>query len=210
MQMKLGLITDIHEQVEFLRLALERFRREQVDQVVVIGDVFETGERIDETCHLLASAKAVGVWGNHDHGLCCIPPEAIRVRFSASIIGFMKSLRPRLEIDGCYFAHVEPWLDPEDISDLWFIEGRPESERRVKQIFSAVPNRLMFAGHYHSWMLVTPSGISEWRGESPIKLHPGRYFVVVGALLEGSFATFDTTTSELVPFKADALRRSDL
>ena len=39
--MKLGLITDIHEQVEFLQIALDRFRQEQVDQVVVIGDVFE-------------------------------------------------------------------------------------------------------------------------------------------------------------------------
>ena len=71
----------------------------------------------------------------------------------------------------------------------------------MKQIFGAVPNRIMFAGHYHNWMVVTPSGTAEWTGESPIKLHHGRYFVVVGALLEGHFATFDTTTSELVPFK---------
>ena len=46
--MKLGLITDIHEQVEFLRIALDRFRQEQVNQVVVIGDVFETGRRRSE------------------------------------------------------------------------------------------------------------------------------------------------------------------
>ena len=58
--MKLGLITDIHEEVEFLRTALARFRHERVDQVVVIGDVFETGERIEETCHLLSEAKVVG------------------------------------------------------------------------------------------------------------------------------------------------------
>jgi hypothetical protein len=198
--MKLGLITDIHEQVEFLQIALDRFRQEQVDQVVVIGDVFETGERIAETCHLLAEARAIGVWGNHDYGLCCNPPDEIRIRFSASIIGFMKSLRPRLEIDGCYFAHVEPWLDPEDIADLWFFEGPPEGDGRLTKIFKAVPNRLMFGGHYHSWMLVTPTGIAEWKGDCPIRLVCGRYFVVVGALLEGRYAIFDTDTLELVPF----------
>ena len=32
--MKLGLITDIHEHVELLRIALDRFDQEQVDQIV--------------------------------------------------------------------------------------------------------------------------------------------------------------------------------
>jgi len=59
--MKLGLLTDIHEHVEFLRLALARFERQRVEQIVVIGDTFETGQRIDETCRLLAEARAIGV-----------------------------------------------------------------------------------------------------------------------------------------------------
>jgi hypothetical protein len=50
-------------------------------------------------------------------------------------------------------------------------------------------------------MLVTQSGIAPWQGEGPIKLDDGRYFVVVGALLEGQYAIFDTNTSELVPFE---------
>ena len=199
--MKLGLVTDIHEQVEFLRIALDRFRQEQVDQVVVLGDVLETGERIEETCRLLVEAKAIGIWGNHDYLICVAPPDEIRVRFSASIIGFMKSLRPRLELDGCYFAHVEPWLDPESITDLWFFEGPPDDNGRLDRIFSAVPNRLIFAGHYHKWLLATPDGIAEWEGEYPVRLEGGRYFVVVGALLEGRYAIFDTNKSELVPFQ---------
>ena len=60
-EMKLGLITDIHEQVHLLEPALKRLRDERVDQVVVIGDIFECGERIQETCQLLADAQAVGV-----------------------------------------------------------------------------------------------------------------------------------------------------
>ena len=197
--MRLGLITDIHEQVDFLRIALDHFRREQVDQVVVLGDVFETGERIEETCQLLAEAKAVGVWGNHDFGLCSAPADDIRDKYPASVTEYLSTFRPRLELDDCYFAHVEPWLDPEDILDLWFFEGPPDSEMRLNRIFNAVPNRLIFAGHYHDWMLVTPAGIAQWRGECPIMLDHGRYFVVVGALLDGRYAMFATDTSELVP-----------
>ncbi len=83
--MKFGLVTDIHEHVEFLRIALDRFRQEQVDQIVVIGDIFETGEQVEETCQMLAEAKAVGVWGTHDYGLCVDPPDDIRARFPATV-----------------------------------------------------------------------------------------------------------------------------
>ena len=57
----------------------------------------------------------------------------------------------------------------------------------------------LFAGHYHRWLLATPQGIINWQGERPIVLNKGRSFVVIGALCEGQFATFDTETMELVP-----------
>lgn len=41
--MKLGLLTDIHEHVSHLRVALDRLRSERVDQIVVLGDVFALG-----------------------------------------------------------------------------------------------------------------------------------------------------------------------
>jgi hypothetical protein len=197
--MRLGLLADIHEHVEFLRAALDRLRQEQVDRVVVLGDVFETGERIEETCRLLAEANAVGVWGNHDFGLCDNPTDKVRAKYPSAVIEYMTTLRPRLELDGCYFAHVEPWLDPEDIHDLWFVEGPPDGDGRLDQIFSAVPHRLMFAGHYHRWLLARPDGIVEWQGACPVRLHDGRHFVVVDALLDGRYAILDTGTSELVP-----------
>ena len=201
--MKLGLITDIHEHVEHLRTALSLFRRKGVEQIVVIGDVFEMGHRIEETCQLLADAKAIGVWGNHDFGLCVDLADDIRAKYPSVVIDFMTSLRPRLDVGGCHFTHVEPWLNPEDVADLWYFEGPPDEHGKLERIFNAVPNRIMFAGHFHKWLLATPDGISEWKGDSPIRLDHGRYFVVVGALCEGQFAIFDTDTSELLPFNED-------
>jgi hypothetical protein len=66
---------------------------------------------MEETVCLLRQVEAVGVWGNHDVGLCFDPDEKIRRRYSAAVLGFMGGLQPRLEIDGCLFTHVEPWLD---------------------------------------------------------------------------------------------------
>jgi predicted phosphodiesterase len=201
--MKLGLITDIHEQTQHLRTALSLFRKKDVEQVVVIGDVCEMGERIEETCRLLVAAKAIGVWGNHDFGLCVDLDDGIRQKYPSVVIEYMGSLKPRLLFGDCHFTHVEPWLDPENLADLWYFEGPPDDQGKLERIFNAVPNRIMFAGHYHSWLLVTPDGMREWKGDSPIRLDHGRYFVVVGALCEGQFAIFDTDSSELLPFTAD-------
>jgi len=198
--MKLGLVTDIHEHVEFLRRALDRFDSADVDRVIVIGDVFETGARIEETCRLLADADAVGVWGNHDYGLSFEPDDEIRARYPACVIDYMTSLRPRLDVDGCHFTHVEPWLDPENIADLWYFDGPPDRDK-LDRIFDAVPNRVLFAGHFHRWLLATPMEICPWNGEHPIRLlRDQRYFVVVGALCQGCYAVFDSDSSELVPF----------
>jgi len=198
--MKLGLLADIHESVEYLDAALIRFQDKGVDQIVVIGDLFELGHRIEQTCELLANSRSIGVWGNHDYGLCVEPDAATCDKYGEQVIQVMTSLKPRLVIEGCYFSHVEPWLNPEDVADLWYFEGPPDDHVKLARIFEAVPNRLMFAGHYHSWLLVGPNGIQDWNGEKPITLSSGRYFVVIGALCLGRYAIFDTETSELTPF----------
>ncbi|GDY06662.1 hypothetical protein LBMAG52_01480 [Planctomycetia bacterium] len=197
--MKLGLLTDIHEHVGHLQTALDCFKCEGVDQVVVIGDLFEQGHRIEQTCRLLAEANAIGVWGNHDFGLCFEPHPDVIEKYPSSVLSYMASLRPRLEIGGCHFTHIEPWLDPEKLEDLWYFEGPLDKDGNLDRIFNAVPSRVLFAGHYHRWLLTDHKKIIDWQGDRPIRLDEGRYFVVVGALCYGHFATFDTETMELVP-----------
>ena len=203
--MKLGIITDIHEHVECLRAALDELAG-QVDQVVMVGDVVETGERIEETCRLLSDADVIGVWGNHDFGLCCDVSEETRETYSQDVIQYMGSLKPRLEIGDCLFTHIEPWLDPHVLEDLWFFGGLPTEGERLDRIFGAVPNRLIFAGHYHRWILASSTAISDWTGESSIHLADGRYFVVVNALFAGHYAVLDTETRELVPGRVTSAR----
>lgn len=198
--MKLGLITDIHEHVEHLKTALNHFRELEVDQIVMIGDVFEMGEHIEETCRLLADADVVGVWGNHDYGLCVDPDDKTKSKYGSKVIEYMTSLKPSLEVAGCYFSHVEPWLNPNEIADLWYFDGPPDDHSKLKRIFEAVPNRLMFGGHYHRWLLVRPDGILDWDAGESVQLDDGRYFVVIGALCEGRYAVLDTETWVLTPF----------
>ena len=200
--MKLGLITDIHEQVSYLEIALDELERQGVDQIVVMGDLFEMGERLEETTDLLSRAGAIGVWGNHDFGLCVDVEEDLRARYAGSVLEFMARLRPRLTIEDCHFTHVEPWLNPEELTDLWYFQGIPDDAEKLARSFDALPHPIMFVGHFHRWQLATPAGPLDWRGDSAVILgRDERYLVVVGALCEGHFAVFDTESWELRPYK---------
>lgn len=200
--MRIGILTDIHEAVDELRRALAALRQHGADRLVFLGDVCGMEDDLEATVRVLDEAGVVGVWGNHDFGLCAGNPTAEdRRRYSERLLAFMGRLRPRLEVEGCLLTHVEPWLDPETIEDLWFFDGPPESPERVARIFAAAPNRVIFVGHYHRWMLVTPDGMQPWSGEGPIVLEAGgRHLVSVDAVCLGKCALFDTVTNLLTPF----------
>jgi hypothetical protein len=205
--MRLGLLTDIHEDVAHLQRALAALRAEGVDRLVFLGDVCQMSERLEETVALLAEAGAVGVWGNHDFGLCHKPDEELSSHYSASLIRYMRGLAPRLEIDGCLFTHVEPWLDATSLEDLWWFEGLPDTPARVAQSFAAVPNRVMFVGHFHRWFVACRNGPLPWHGEGPITLDPSeRYLVGIAAVCEGRCAVFDTETGTLTPIDVRTVR----
>jgi predicted phosphodiesterase len=199
--MKLGILADIHENEEELQKAIDRLEKHGADRFVVLGDVFEMGKRIEATVRLLRNVEAVGVWGNHDIGLCVDPTEKVRERYSPAVLDFMTSLQPRLEIDGCLFTHVEPWLDPLKIEDLWYFDGPPDTAEKLARSFAAVPNRVVFLGHFHRWLLGSPAGVTAWQGETLVNLrHENRHLVVVHAVWAGRCAMFDTKTSDLIPF----------
>lgn len=200
--MRIGILADIHEDLDHLRWAIDVLRQQGADPLVVLGDVCGMHSRLEETAVLLDEAGAIGVWGNHDFGLCQDNPRPEdRQRYGEQVLGFMGRLRPRLEVDGCLFTHVEPWLDPEKIEDLWYFDGPPETPEQVARIFAAAPNRVMFVGHYHRWLLVTPDGLQPWSGDEPTVLVEGNhYLVAIHAVCAGRCALFDTETNELIPY----------
>ncbi len=117
--MRVGIITDIHEDTDGLRRALSSLRRAGAERIVSLGDVCEDGERIVETRQLLEEAGVQGVGGNHDFGLCTSPIERLERDFDQRMLGTMRAMVPSLVLEDCRFAHIEPGLDPNDFGDLW-------------------------------------------------------------------------------------------
>ncbi len=201
--MRIGSVTDVHDEVEMLAAALAALRAEGVDAIVSLGDTSDLhGARQDVAgvAGLLERHGVLGVWGNHDHGLCRDVSADARAKFPAAALAYMATMRPRLELAGCHFTHVEPWLNPESIEDLWCFSGRPDEPDRFRKSFAAIPHRVACIGHFHRWLAVTETGPLAWTGTTPLPFEPGRrYLVVVGPLFRGDFAVIDTDRWVLEP-----------
>ena len=203
--MRIGIVADIHEAVDELSVAIGEFQRRQVELIVSLGDAcnaFGPASRADAVAATLREANAVGVWGNHDVGLCFEVSEDIRDQASPELLNDMAGMQASLVVENSRFSHIEPWLDARKIEDLWYFDGPPDVPEKAARSFAAVSERYLFVGHFHRWLVMTPSGRVEWSGESPLVLDPSsRHLVVVAAVVDGWCAVFDTETATLIPIR---------
>jgi len=197
---RIGILSDIHEDIERLHIALELLSDRKPDRLVMLGDVFDHGERIAEACRILAAAGAQGVWGNHDFGLCMDVVEDLAARMDPGVLAYMASLRPCLTIADCFFQHVEPWLDPTQVEDLWQHFGPVDGVTRIERALSESPRRVTFMGHLHHWVVANAQGPAIMGQPREISLDPTRrWFVAIGAVCDGWAATYDTQSGLLTP-----------
>ena len=200
--MRIGLLADIHEDVDGLEAAIGRCRREGVDRLVTLGDIFETGEQFADAVDLLREADVSGVWGNHEFALYAGRGDSVESQFRLANSRLHERLTARHEVDGVLFSHVLPCLDPTDVEQPWYVERAPSTAEAAARNFAAFPHRRMFVGHFHRWLAVTPDGPLDWAGDRPFQLdRDTRYLVVVAAVCDGWCAIYDTKSDVLTPLQ---------
>lgn len=198
--MLIGLLSDIHEDIERLTLALDALRAARCDRLIMLGDVYDTGDRVAEACRVLAAAEIPGVWGNHDFGLCADVAEDIAATLDAGVLAYMATLRPRIMIGDCLFQHVEPWLDPTQVENLWQHFGPADSVTRIERALQESPRRVSFMGHLHEWLIANTEGPVLIGEPRPTMLAlDRRWLVAVGAVCDGWAATYRSDSGLLTP-----------
>src|SRR5262245_58790642 len=96
---RLGILADIHEHSRRLQKAIAVLQEHGAERFVVLGDVFDTGKRIEKTVRLLEEVNAVGVWGNHEAGLCFDTDARLCERYGAGVLGFMGGREPHVVME---------------------------------------------------------------------------------------------------------------
>lgn len=206
--MLIGIVADIHDAVHALKNALSLLRERQVERIVTLGDAFDTcqpGEPGVEVARLLRDAEAMGVWGNHDFGLSHGAEARVLDLADPALLLFASRLQPQLVLEECRFSHLEPWKDASRLEDLWLFDGVPDTVERAQRSFQAVPERVLFMGHFHSRLVLREDGPVAWSGEQPIQLiPPERFLVVIPPVRDGWCAMFHSERSELTAMRCAA------
>ncbi len=207
--MKIGLVTDIHNDVANLRLALERVDAWGVDRIVTLGDscdVLVPGEDLAAVAELLEHYKVRGVWGNHDVTLCRDVPERYLSRFAGrTVLSYMETLQPSLTLGDYHFSHREPLGDLSDPGFLWSLSGdEVDLVGLATECFATHDARCFFVGHYHRWWAGSFTGQLPWDGSQTLRLDPDQpYFVVIAPVFQGFCALLDSTLGTLQPIRLD-------
>lgn len=201
--MRIGLLADIHEQSAPLEQALGVLREAGMERLVLLGDVFDGFAEPDEAVRvteLLVEAGAIGVWGNHDFGLCYEVSDEVCRMYPPAVFPFTATLRPHLEIEDNLFCHLDAWRDPYEVADLWAFEGPPDTVEKARKSFVATKQQHVFMGHYHRWLAMTPDGPVSWTGDSVLNLEEDeRYLVVIAPVYNGHCALLDTDHRTVEP-----------
>ena len=203
--MRIGILADIHDEVDHLKAALSGFGDLAVDRIVSLGDAFDTfrsGEPGVEVARLLQDAESIGVWGNHDFKLSSETPAVLHKQADPSLLEFSQTLKPWLALENSRFSHLAAWLEADSKEAVWPMTVIPGASQPAGAFFDTIPENFLFVGHFHCWAAVTPAGPLSWNGEGKLALNrKDKHLIMVGAVADGWSAVFDTDTAVLTPVR---------
>jgi diadenosine tetraphosphatase ApaH/serine/threonine PP2A family protein phosphatase len=153
--MRIGILSDIHSNLEALTEALAALERHRPDRIVCLGDVVGYGASVNECCALIRKVSEVTLLGNHDAAVSgrmdySFYYDAARhaldwtaSRIDPDHLEWLRSLPYAHRIAGVSFSHGNP-VAPEAYEYVFAME----QARELVQHFDAL-SEVSFIGHSH-------------------------------------------------------------
>ncbi len=151
--MRTAIISDIHANLDALKVVLDDLRAQNADRVVCLGDVVGYGPEPNECVQLVKETCAFTVVGNHDYAAlgrldtlafndyARAAADWTSEALSPESREFLEQLPLTKELDGMLLVHASPHA-PEEWT---YVLSYHEAERQ----FAAFTERLCFIGHSH-------------------------------------------------------------
>ena len=165
--MKIGIITDIHNNLPALEAMLEHFSEVGCAKVICCGDIIGIGPYPEETVRrMMAIPNLLAVQGNHDRYCTGGLPEEFpndehmepgeadhhrweHAQLSAESVGFLKSLPHRIDktIDGVRLTVLHYCMDDSGK----YVDFVPEPDAAAcRRMFADVQADVVLYGHDHA------------------------------------------------------------
>ena len=189
--MRLGIISDVHSNIEALSEVLRVLEGLRVDRVVCLGDVVGYGASVNECCREVRRVAEVTLLGNHDAAVAgrmdySFYYDAARhaldwtaARLDPDHLQWLKSLPQTHRIDDIGFSHGSP-LMPENYDYIFAVEQARELVPHAQDLAEVT-----FIGHSHlcKAFALHPAGDVNDVGAKRFGLRKGyKYIVSVGSV----------------------------
>jgi predicted phosphodiesterase len=224
--MRIGVVSDIHANLEALDAVFDALNREAPDVLVCLGDFVGYGPDPNACVELLAPRLRAAVVGNHDlAALGTRPTDDFNLYAQAAIVWTQRALT-----DGAraYLSLLPP---TEELEGLLLVHGSPRQPveeyvldtRTARASFAAVPFSVALIGHTHqpAVFIETKSRVigQGLLPEVPLPLHQERRYIInvgsVGQPRDGdpraAYVTLDTdrrtATLSRVPYPIEETQR---
>lgn len=164
--MKLGVITDIHNNLTALRVVVERLLQRECDKIICCGDIIGIGPYPEETVqYMMQIPNLIAVRGNHEKYLLEKMPNEYpndehmgleemkhhkweHSLLSMKSIDFLRQLpyQVNVEYEGYRLSIMHYCMDYEG----HYINGKMNpSEEDLKKMFGGIPSDIILYGHNH-------------------------------------------------------------
>jgi diadenosine tetraphosphatase ApaH/serine/threonine PP2A family protein phosphatase len=153
--MRIGIISDVHSNLEALTASLAALQKLKPDRVVCLGDVVGYGASVNECCDAVRQAAEVTLLGNHDAAVAgrmdySFYYDAARhaldwtaARIDPDHLDWLRSLPYTHRIDHVGFSHGNP-VDPQAYEYVFALE----QARELIPHYEALSD-VNFIGHSH-------------------------------------------------------------
>lgn len=155
--MKIGIISDIHGNLEAFEAVLQDIKLQKVDATWCLGDIVGYGANPNECIDLIRSNNIICVMGNHEHVTSVVfdtddynPYAQDGISWTRSVLTkesrtYIAKLPLKLELGNFTLVHGSPKQPFEYITSLW------EAEQAIPYL----KTRFCLIGHSHIPMVAT-------------------------------------------------------
>ncbi|MFH1769102.1 MAG: metallophosphoesterase family protein [Parcubacteria group bacterium] len=185
--MKLGIISDIHGEIENLHNALSLLQDIEC-KIVCLGDlVSEDSSDNDQCINLIKEKNITTVIGQHDD--TCIKVNSPPI--SDSSCSFLKSLPVFLELDNIYLVHDNPLERARKGQGMWksgnYIKSFLEAEVVFEELNSTqVKTQFFLIGHTHvPKIFSSKNGEINYSFNEPVQLENDNKYIINPGRLGG-------------------------
>ncbi|MDF1666672.1 MAG: metallophosphoesterase family protein [Planctomycetota bacterium] len=205
---KIGVISDLHSNLEAMKVVLKYFQDEDIDSIICLGDIVGYNANPVEVTYLTHSRCKVSIKGNHDRYVLGFKPKGVREeklkvidwtrdQLTPQYIKWIGSLEDFTVYEDLFLlTHGSPRDPDEYIVTNETIKG---SFKKMNEDYPGLP--VCFFGHSHFPMVIGDGKVeSKFQESKTIKLNRDKtYLINPGSLGQPrdkcpktSFGVFDT------------------